>query len=153
MQWLNQMRAGPRPRSRYADADVLARKLLERNARLGAERAAFIARAWTRPAAGGGVETASDPWHRFTNPVLYRREEAEACWARISMPLLLVLAEESDYLTRIERDDDVQSMCRCVPQLEAVRLAALGHMMHHEDPAAVARPLVDFVHRSETRGA
>jgi pimeloyl-ACP methyl ester carboxylesterase len=146
-QWLDQVAAGPKPRSRYADADVLARKLLERNALLGSARAAFIARAWTRPLVQGGVEVATDPWHRFANPVLYRREEAEACWRQITAPTLMVLASGSDYLSRIERDDDVSSMQQCIQSLEIARLEGLGHMMHHENPEAVAAPIRAFVQR------
>jgi pimeloyl-ACP methyl ester carboxylesterase len=147
VQWLNAVQAGPRPRSRYQDADALSRKLLERNRLLAAERAAFIARAWTRPGPGGGVEIAADPWHRLVNPVLYRREEAEACWQQISAPTLMVLASGSDYLSRLERDDDVVSMQKCIRTLEVARLEGLGHMMHHEDPAAVAAPIIEFVRR------
>lgn len=145
LQWLQALQAGVKPRSSYATADVLARKLLERNHLLGPERAAFIARAWTRPTADGRVEVATDPWHRLVNPVLYRREEAEACWARITAPTLMLLASGSDYLSRIERDDDVVSMQKCIRALSVARLEGLGHMMHHEDPAAVAAAITAFV--------
>lgn len=151
LQWLNAVQAGPRPRSRYQDADVLARKLMERNRLLAPGRAVFIAQAWTRPGKDGGVEIAADPWHRLVNPVLYRREEAEACWRQISAPTLMVLASGSDYLSRLERDDDVASMQKCIRMLEVARLEGLGHMMHHEDPAAVAAPIVDFVRRQDAR--
>jgi len=149
VQWLNAVQAGPKPRSRYPDVDTLARKLMERNKLLAAGRAAFIAHAWTRPGPDGGVEIAADPWHRLVNPVLYRREEAEACWRQISAPTLMVLASGSEYLSRLERDDDVVSMQKCISTLEVARLEGLGHMMHHEDPAAVAAPLIEFVRQHE----
>jgi pimeloyl-ACP methyl ester carboxylesterase len=149
VQWLNAAQAGPKPRSRYPDADTLARKLMERNKLLAPECAAFIAQAWTRPGPDGGVEIAADPWHRLVNPVLYRREEAEACWRQISAPTLMVLASGSEYLGRLERDDDVSSMQKCIRTLEVARLEGLGHMMHHEDPAAVAAPLIEFVRRHD----
>ncbi len=145
LKWLNSIQAGLRARSIYADADALAHKLLERNVLLDPARAAFIARAWTRPLADGRVELATDPWHRLVNPVLYRREEAEACWERIIAPTLMVLASGSEYLSRIERDDDLLSMQKCIRNLEVARLEGLGHMMHHEDPAAVADSICRFV--------
>ena len=151
LQWLDQVALGPKSRSRYTDADVLARKLHARNPRLGAAEAAFIARAWTRPEPEGGVEIATDPWHRLINPVLYRREEAEATWRRIAAPTLMLLADSSDYLSRIERDDDVVSMQSCIRSLQVVRLPTLGHMMHHEDAAAVAMPIVGFVRQQERK--
>lgn len=149
LQWLNQVAAGPKSRSHYAHADVLTEKLLARNPRLGVAEAAFVARAWTRAAPGGGVEVAADPWHRLPNPVLYRREEAEAAWRRITAPTLMVLAESSEYLSRLERDADIERMRNCIVSLQLVRLPALGHMMHHEQPSRVAAAVLSFIQEQE----
>jgi pimeloyl-ACP methyl ester carboxylesterase len=145
-QWLDQLIAGPAPRSRYPNSAVLAQKLLRRNPRLAPDIAEFVATAWSRPCADAdAVELCTDPWHRLINPVLYRREEAEAAWARIAAPVLMLLGDRSEYLTRIVRDEDEQRMRRVVPRYTAQRLPQCGHMLHHEDPAAVARAIVTFV--------
>src|ERR1700730_14302756 len=82
-----------------------------RNPRLTQDRAEFVAGAWSRPVADGPdqngptrdkeVRLRFDPRHRLVNPVLYRREEAEACWARLEIPMLLVTGERSEHRGRM----------------------------------------------------
>jgi pimeloyl-ACP methyl ester carboxylesterase len=140
--WLDEIKE-PLVDGCYPSVRVLAELLLRRNPRLTADRAEFVARAWTREE-GDGVKLAFDPRHRFVNPVLYRREEAEACWARVHIPMLFIAGASSGHQERRLADfgdDDLRRMFRDV---QIVTLPGLGHMMHHEDPAAVARPIVTF---------
>jgi pimeloyl-ACP methyl ester carboxylesterase len=141
--WLDQQREPPR-RSRYPSIEALARTLRIRNPRLTAERAAFIARAWTRPCADG-VELVADPWHRLVNPLLYRRDEAEACWRRVEAPVLLLLAELSEYRPGLGDDGRDERFADALQRLTLRTLPTVGHMMHHEDPAAVAAAIREFV--------
>lgn len=142
-QWLDQLREVPPPR-RYESVARLALALRVRNPRLGRDKAEFIARAWTRPAERG-VELAADPRHRIVNPTLYRREEAEACWSRIRIPMLLLLGEHSEYIGRLGADGTDERLRAVFPGVRLERLAGVGHMMHHEDPALVARHIERFV--------
>jgi pimeloyl-ACP methyl ester carboxylesterase len=78
------------------------------------------------------------------NPILYRREEAEACWARLEIPMLLVIGELSDNRARqtaYVTDEQLHGLFR---KLRLVTVPGTGHMMHHEDPEAVARHIVEF---------
>ena len=127
----------------YPSVQLLTEVLMRRNARLTADRAEFVARAWTRED-GDGVRLAFDPRHRFVNPVLYRREEAEACWARVQIPMLLIAGESSGHQERRLADFGDELVERVFRDVRIVTLPGLGHMMHHEDPAAVARPIVEF---------
>ena len=111
---------------------------MRRNPRLTADRAEFVARAWTRDD-DEGVRLAFDPRHRFVNPVLYRREEAEACWARVQCPMLFIAGESSGHQERRLADFSDEFLKRVFRDVQIVALPGLGHMMHHEDPAAVAR--------------
>jgi pimeloyl-ACP methyl ester carboxylesterase len=141
-QWLDELRQ-PLRQSRYESVEELARFLMKRNPRLTAERAEFVARSWTKPS-GTEVELLFDPRHRLVNPVLYRREEAEACWARFAAPMLLFVGEQSDHRERHNRyasDAELQSL---FPKLRIITLPGVGHMMHHEDPLALARHIVEF---------
>ena len=141
-QWLDALRE-PQRRSRYPSLERFAATLRIRNPRLGAERARFIAEAWTR-ADGEALELAADPWHRLVNPVLYRRDEAEACWRRIRAPVLMLLGELSEYLPRLGDDGRDDYFRALIPRLTLQTLAGVGHMMHHEDPAAVAAAIRTF---------
>ncbi len=88
--WLDEL-AGKKPSLRdYDSFEALAERLPSNNPRLSRERASFLARHWGRAKPDGRVELASDPAHKLVNPVLYRVEEAEACWRRVAAPVLWV---------------------------------------------------------------
>jgi len=146
-QWLDGFRQPARER-RYRSVSELASLLRARNPRLTDDRAEFVARAWTRPVSGpgaitdGAAELLFDPRHRRVNPVLYRREEAEACWARVEAPVLLVSGEESDHAAKLVAHE--QRMRRHIRNLRSVTVAGVGHMMHHENSAAVAKHIIEF---------
>jgi pimeloyl-ACP methyl ester carboxylesterase len=140
--WLDEFKR-PLIEGRYRSVQQLADLLMKRNPRLTADRAEFVARAWTRDAPDG-VRLAFDPRHRFVNPVLYRREEAEACWARVAIPMLLLVGGSSGHLERRLADFSDEYLRGLFRGVQIVTLPGLGHMMHHEDPQAVAAPIIDF---------
>lgn len=143
--WLKELREPP-TRKRYDSVEQFAQLLRQRNARLTAERAAFIALAWTRPVAGG-VELRGDPWHRLINPQLYHREEAEACWRAYGGPVQIVLGDQSDHRRALGESAQPAAFASVFPQLEVVTVAGVGHMLHHEDPAQVASTIRPFLAR------
>jgi pimeloyl-ACP methyl ester carboxylesterase len=146
--WLEELTQPPRE-GRYRSSAQLAGLLRARNPRLPPDRAEFIARAWTRPAdaAAGtdGVELLFDPRHRLVNPVLYRREEAEACWSQVRVPVLLVKGDAADGRSAALRDaaDDMSSYLQ---PLETVTVPGAGHMVHHEQPQSLAAQVIAFAH-------
>ena len=150
-EWLDELRKGVRE-TIYESTSRLAHYLQRRNPRLVAGHAEFIARAWTRPLDDGGCMLRFDPWHRLVNPVLYRREEAEACWRRITAPTLLLVGGESEYRKHLEGDgpDDVARFKKCFRMLDSRDFPQLGHMMHHEDAPAVAQAVREWL---QARGA
>src|SRR5260370_10648753 len=107
-EWLDELEQ-PLDGSRYRSAQQLADVLMKRNPRLTADRAQFVAQAWTREA-DGAVRLAFDPRHRWVNPVLYRREEAEACWSRVTIPVLFVAGGISVHQERRLSDFDDERM-------------------------------------------
>lgn len=142
--WLDQLRESPEFGD-YAGADDLAQRLMRRNPRLGAERAGFIADCWTKPLPGGGVRLRADPAHRLVNPYLYRRDEMEACWRQIAAPVLMVFGGKSELAQRLDIQGGPQAFKTSVPNVRVEVLADAGHMIHHEEPAAVARLVEDFL--------
>jgi pimeloyl-ACP methyl ester carboxylesterase len=142
IEWLDQLREPAKAR-RYATLDPLVNFIVSRNPALSRERAEFIARAWTR-ADGDGFVMNFDPRHRNVSAMLFRREEAEACWRRIEAPVLLLLAQNSDIRPRISPDGADEYFHSLYRDLRIVHLPGVGHMMHLEDPASVARHIVDF---------
>jgi pimeloyl-ACP methyl ester carboxylesterase len=81
--------------------------------------------------------------------VLYRREETLACWRSARTPAVMVLGEHSEIRQR-EGGGSAEARLRAdFPRFEIETLRGVGHMMHHEDPAAVARLIEAFAARHE----
>jgi pimeloyl-ACP methyl ester carboxylesterase len=143
--WLDELRAPPRLRA-YKDFGELAERLRQGNPRLTAERADFLARHWGRDAGKEGVLLRGDPAHKIVNPVLYRYEEVRACWQQVRAPVLWVDAAESDTLKRLGLQDAQHAERRSsFPNLKYVTLSDAGHMLHHDQPEALARLIEDFL--------
>jgi pimeloyl-ACP methyl ester carboxylesterase len=141
--WLDELRKPERETS-YASIEDLAAKLTLRNPRLAADRALFIARAWTRRRSDGLYYLAADPKHRWSNPYRYRRDDAEACWRRVRVPVALFLGEHSDLLRRFGAGATAETFRGMFDDVELVTIPGAGHMMHHENPAAVAGAIIAF---------
>jgi len=142
--WLDELDERPRLRP-YASFAELAERLRKNNPRLPAERAQFLAQHWGREE-GGGVVLRSDPAHKVINPLLYRYEEARACWQQVSAPVLWVEAAESDTLKRMKMDPAQQAERRAAfPNLRHETVKQAGHMLHHDQPEAVARLIEEFL--------
>ncbi len=142
-EWLEQQRAAPPRFASYSSYDGFAGFLAKRNPRLPMDRAQFIARAWGEEREGRLV-LRSDAAHKRVNPVLYRRDEAEACWKGITAPVLLVLGGRSEYLLRLGPESDAEALAQKFPQAKVVVLPDCGHMLHHEEPQALADILSAF---------
>jgi pimeloyl-ACP methyl ester carboxylesterase len=147
-QWLDEVKQ-PLHEGFYRSVEQLASILMKRNPRLTADIAGFVARAWTRDVdaestSTGEVRLAFDPRHHFVNPVLYRLEEAEACWSRVAIPMLLVAGGSSGHRERLLNDFSDERIHALFRDVSIVTLPGLGHMMHHEDPQTVAHHVIEF---------
>ena len=79
------------------------------------------------------------------NPVLYKREEAEACWRAIEAPMLMLIGEKSEYRARLGADGSDGAFRSLVPDIEIVHIAGAGHMLHIEKAALIAPPIEQFL--------
>jgi pimeloyl-ACP methyl ester carboxylesterase len=142
--WLDELRAAS-PLRPYEGFAALADRLQKNNARLSREKAEFLARHWGREE-GGGVVLRGDPAHKIVNPVLYRYEEVRACWQQVTAPVLWVDAEGSDTLKRLGLDAAQHAERRAAfGNLKFVTIQDAGHMLHHDQPEAVAGVIEDFI--------
>jgi pimeloyl-ACP methyl ester carboxylesterase len=145
--WLEELRNPPGFKS-YESFSELAQRLRNSNPRLSPEKAEFLARHWGRELDGEGVVLRSDPAHKIVNPVLYRYEEVRACWRDVTAPVLWVEAAESETLERLKLGaDDITERRAAFRNLRYEVLADCGHMLHHDQPAALARLLERFLAR------
>lgn len=144
--WLGEQRSvdGFRP---YADLDAVAAHLRKTDPGLTEERARFLAPHWSMPGTDGRFVPAADPRHKWVNPVLYRLEEALACWRRITAPTLWIWGGDRDWMKRFTGEDAEEWARRrgAFARLAEVRIEDSGHMMHRDQPERFAAHLEAFL--------
>ncbi|QTN21741.1 alpha/beta hydrolase [Rhizobacter sp. AJA081-3] len=146
-QWLDELRE-PAELRRYASVAEVAARLRKTNPLLPEDKAAWLAPHWSRQGADGQWEILGDPAHKRTNPMLYRVDEVLACWKQVRAPLLWVDGDRTDIekwwghrYPRSEFDERLAA----VAQVERHRLSPAGHMLHHDQPEALARRIESFL--------
>jgi len=146
--WLDELQAGPVLRSYPTQADVAAR-LQKTNPRLDDVSAAFLSGHWAVQNASGAWEILADPAHKIAGPLLYRVEEAVACWAAIAAPVLWVEADDSDIWRWADSKEDGRiEIDRRIAYIRNVKTATIsdaGHMLHHDQPEALAQLIEQFL--------
>lgn len=144
-EWLDELAEPPRFRD-YANFEELATRLQHGNARLTRDRALFLAGHWGMATADGRVALRSDPAHKRVNPVLYRIEEAEACWRKVTASMLWVEGAESQSLKWLRLDPAAyEARKRCFATLVSRTIPDAGHMLHHDQPQRLASAIEEFL--------
>ena len=154
-QWLDELQAlarGELALNGHDDAAGVAARLMKTNPRLPADKADWLARQWAEPRTGSDGRARwhilGDAAHRIVNPHLSRVQEILALYAAITAPTLVVQAEHNElarwYGNRYGLGE-FQQRLRAVPQVRCVTLPDCGHMLHHDQPARLARQIEDFV--------
>ncbi len=144
--WLDELKDPPSLRPYATLADV-AERLRKNNPRLAADKAAWLAGHWARETPEGFLLNA-DHAHKLANPVLYRKAEVLACWQRIAAPTLWVEGSDDQLArfwgTRFPREE-FEARLAVVPDVQRVVLQDAGHMLHHDQPEALAEHLERFL--------
>ncbi|MDP3084120.1 MAG: alpha/beta hydrolase [Rubrivivax sp.] len=146
-QWLDELKT-PQQLKSYDDVAAVAERLLKNNPRLSADKAAWLAPHWSAQGDDGRWHILGDPAHKRTNPVLYRKQEVLETWKLISAPLLWVegdLTQLAQWWGQRYPRADFDSRLAVVPRVERVLLSPCGHMLHHEQPEALAGHLRRFL--------
>lgn len=123
--------------STYRDFPELADRIRKRSPRMPMDRALYVAELWAEESNDGTVVLRADPAHRLPNAVQYRRAEAMACWRKITAPVLIVKGADSDFYNaaaKFTRPDAIDAFAAA----ESVEIADAGHMVHFEQPGALA---------------
>ena len=144
-QWLEERRNPPGLRP-YASFDEVVERLKKNNPRITDERAAFLAPYWAEQMPDGSIRLRADPCHKVVNPVLYRVEEAMACWRRITAPVLWLWGDGEWMMKWMKGDKALLDGYRsCYSSLREQTIADAGHMMHHDQPERFAAAIEAFV--------
>ncbi len=149
--WLDEVKAmgrGEMALASYDDADGVAGRLVKTNPRLPKDKAQWLARQWARPGADGRWRILGDAAHKVTNPTLYRVDEALEVFRRIEAPMLWVEASD-DSLAKWWNGqytlEEFHQRLAVVPNARKARVDDAGHMLHHDQPEAVARQIETFL--------
>jgi pimeloyl-ACP methyl ester carboxylesterase len=145
--WLDELKT-PQRLLPYASLAEVAQRLVRNNPRLPADKALWLAGHWAAPGADGQWRLLADPAHKRINPVPYRASEAIATWSAITAPLLWVQGRGSridSYWAGRYTHAEFQARLAHVPDLRQVELDDAGHMLHHDQPAALAAALDGFL--------
>jgi pimeloyl-ACP methyl ester carboxylesterase len=143
-QWLDEVKQGTEF-AVYENYEQLVRVLARRNPRTPRDHVEFIARSWAQTRDDGKIELRADPKHKRVNPILYSREQAEACWRAIEAPVLFVLGEQSDLMKRMSDELAEARLHSIYRNLTFATINDAGHMMHHERPDEVAALIEEFL--------
>ena len=150
-QWLDELRQhreGAIDLKSYPDATAVANRLVKTNPRLPRDKAEWLARHWARPEADGQWRILGDAAHKIVNPYLYKVEEALEIYKRISAPVLAIEASD-DSLGQWWKGkytlDEYHQRLQCVPRHRIARIEDASHMLHHDQPQALAQLLEPFL--------
>ncbi len=145
--WLKFIENGP-PQGLYPNFEALAARLMELDPRLSEERAEFLSCNIGRYRSDNMVEMACDPWHRVPSPMVYRIEDTMACWNRIEVPVLLLIADYGLVKQRFGNDpEEFNRRLGSFRNLQTVPVPDSGHNVQHDQPELVARAIEGFLSR------
>jgi pimeloyl-ACP methyl ester carboxylesterase len=148
--WLDAL-AYPPQLAPYPDLASVADRLQKNNPRLTRDKAEFLAREWASTLPDGSARLRADPRHKLPFPTVYRMDEIEAVWRRISVPVLWVMAAQSRIPRWLAGNDDadplveIERRMRNVADARRVTIDDAGHMLHHDQPRAVAEAVEHFI--------
>ena len=152
LQWLDELKQPVEMRD-YDSLAAVAERLRKTNPLLPPARAGWLAQHWSRQrvdadGSAGRFEILGDPVHKRSSPTLYQRDEVLECWKLIEAPVLWVEGDQTDvsrwWGTRYTKAEFHERLS-VVRQVEKQVLAPAGHMLHHDQPEALARHLETFL--------
>ncbi|MCB4364424.1 alpha/beta hydrolase [Hydrogenophaga taeniospiralis] len=149
--WMDEIKAlhrGEMELKAYDSVEGVARRLMKTNPRLPADQAEWLAAHWAAPDAQGRWVVLGDPAHKVVSAHLYQVEEALAIYRRISAPVLSVTASD-DSLGQWWKGQfslaQYHERLQAVPRLHSAVVNDAGHMLHHDQPAALAGLIETFL--------
>lgn len=152
--WLDALRS-PIGFTDYADIEAVAARLMKNNPRLARDKALFLAQEWAEIGADGRARLRSDPRHKLPFPTVYRMEEVYAIWRRIRAPTLWIAALQSHIPKWLNDHPEgegapetlagVRRRLAHISDATLVTIADASHMLHHDQPVAVAHAIETFL--------
>ncbi|OGB00317.1 MAG: alpha/beta hydrolase [Burkholderiales bacterium RIFCSPHIGHO2_12_FULL_61_11] len=150
-QWMDELKSlqrGELALKAYNDVIGVARRLMKTNPRLTPDKANWLARHWARPDAHGKWQILGEAAHKVTSAQLYRLDEVMEIYRRISAPTLAIEASDDSMAIWWKGKYTLAEYHERLKQVPDSRVAVVqdaGHMLHHDQPAQLARLIEDFL--------
>ncbi len=150
-QWLDELRQhreGAIDLKAYPDAAAVASRLMKTNPRLPQGKAEWLAHHWAKPDTDGQWRILGDAAHKIINPYLYKVDDAQEIFKRISAPVLAVEASDDSlglWWKGKYTLEEYHQRLQAVPSHRIARIEDAGHMLHHDQPQALAQLLQNFL--------
>ena len=154
--WMDELKAlhrGDTTLKSYETVDGVAQRLMKTNKRLPQDKAQWLAQHWARLEADGRWHILGDPAHKIINAQLYRVDEAQEIFKCITAPTLCIEAagnELHEWWKGIYSLQEYHQRIQAVPRLRQAQVADAGHMLHHDQPAALALLVENFMKSTPT---
>jgi pimeloyl-ACP methyl ester carboxylesterase len=146
VKWLDEIKT-PVQLKDYNSVAGVAKRLQANNPRLRDSFAHWLAGHWSRQEGERWVINA-DAAHKRPQPLLYRIEEVKAFLARIHCPMLFVEGDQTLYFMlfngKFSREEFLERMT-LVPDFRLETVSEAGHMLHHDQPEALAAHIASFL--------
>ena len=140
--WISEVRARGRKHFRqYSSIEAGARQLQQTNPRLNSEFALELARTGMNQNAAGKWLWKFDPLHRTTAPQPFYTDQAIEFLRRIKCPTLTIEGKESHQTKRTDK----QKRFEAISNRRHVIIENAGHMVHQDNPEALAQTVSDFL--------
>jgi pimeloyl-ACP methyl ester carboxylesterase len=151
--WIGELKAyhrGELELKAYDSLEGVARRLMKTNRRLRQDQADWLAPHWARQDADGRWRILGHAAHKIVNASLFRVDEVLEIYRAITAPVLAVEASDDSLAqwwqgkyTLAEYHERLQS----IGNARIARIDDAGHMLHHDQPQALARLVEDFLER------
>ena len=125
----------------------MADRLKQTNSLLPSDKALWLAEHWSVEEDGRWT-ILGDPAHKRPNATPYRAAEVLACWRRINAPVLWAEGAQTR-ITEFWGDryprEEFEARLREVKNHQRCVIPDAGHMLHHDQPQALAQQIGTFL--------
>ena len=151
VKWIDQLKSlhkGELDLKPYSEVSGVAKRLMKTNPRLSEDKANWLAAHWAKQNAAGQWLILGEPGHKVVSANIYQVEETLEIYKRITAPVLAVEASD-DSLEKWTQGRyslaDYHERLNQVADAKVVRLEDAGHMLHHDQPEALATLIEGFL--------
>jgi pimeloyl-ACP methyl ester carboxylesterase len=149
--WMDELKAlqlGEMDLKPYPNLEAVAQRLMKTNPRLGADKAHWLAQHWASANAQGEWRILGHAAHKVVSAQLFKADEAQAIYERITAPTLCVVASD-DSIQQWWKDSyslaEFKQRISVVRNLTHATIRDAGHMLHHDQPEQLAHLIEDFL--------